>query len=54
MVSRCNGDKRLPPTLTFMETHDTQAERDIFAAAAARPPEERAAYLDAACAELKK
>jgi serine/threonine protein kinase len=33
-----------------MESPDTQAERDIFAAAASLPPEERAAYLDAACA----
>lgn len=29
---------------------DTSAEREIFAAVAALPPEERAAYLDASCA----
>jgi eukaryotic-like serine/threonine-protein kinase len=32
-----------------METPDSTAEREIFAAAAALPPEERAAYLDATC-----
>jgi serine/threonine protein kinase/tetratricopeptide (TPR) repeat protein len=34
-----------------METPDTNSEREIFAAAAALPPEDRTAYLDATCVD---